>query len=74
MGPSYLTREVKLFKASIYFPCYHLKSLNVIDSKNPKAIRLSKICTIQRDMRTFCFISQELSTPPRNQCLRTRPK
>ena len=65
LGPSSLSREVA---------CYHLKSLNGIESEKPKVIRSSKICTIQRDMRTFCFISQELSTLPRNQCLRTGPK
>ena len=35
LGPSSLNREVKLFKASNYFACYHLKSLNGIDSEKP---------------------------------------
>ena len=39
-----------------------------------EVIRSRKICTVQRHMRTFCFISQELSTLPRNQYLRTGPK
>ena len=30
----------------------------------PKVIRSSKICSIIRDMRTLCFISQGLSTLP----------